>query len=255
MDKLIIGDIVKKAKIVNKKNNNKRKNNRIYLFGLLFCFVFFSYYEINNGSFFSGYIKDFAFSQFKIIKSKEFIDTINSELKSENDELKSLLKLETSLSSFSPVYATVINRNFDYWFDYFTINKGRSSGIEEEMSVVDSFGLVGSVESVFSNTSIVKLITNISKYNNISVYINNNLRINKIVSVVDNQLLIKGVNKYLNIKIGDEVVTNGLSEKFPSGILVGKVSSIIDNDIDNTLIVEPVAKLDNIRFVAVLKRR
>ena len=82
-----------------------------------------------------------------------------------------MLEIENTLSNYEIYYATVIERNNDYWYDTVTINKGIKDGIEKGMAVVDSYGLVGRITSLSNNTSVVKLITNSNKYNEFSVKI------------------------------------------------------------------------------------
>ena len=61
----------------------------------------------------------------------------------------------------------------------------------------------------------------------------------------------------LCIQVGDKIVTNGLSNKFPSGIAIGKVSSINEDlyNVSNIATVTLDANIDNLRFVAILKRK
>lgn len=253
MGRLIIGDIMKKSKKTKKVFFIKGKY--FYLFSLLVLLIF-SYFEMSNGIYVTGYLKDVLFYPTRMIADTSFVEEVDAEIKSENDELRKILSVGRSLTDYEPIYATVVERNSSYWFNALTINKGSYDGITEGMAVVDYSGLVGNIEKVSFGTSIVKLITSNQKYNNISVKINSKESINKILTVSNNNLVIAGINKNSDILIGDSVVTNGLSNKFPSGILVGKITSLESDsyNVSNIAYVEPVANLENVRFVAVLKR-
>ena len=101
------------------------------------------------------------------------------ELEKELDDLKSLLNISESLTDFSIVNATVINRNSAYWNQELTINKGSNDGIKEGMAVIDGSGLVGRVVKTSLSTSTIKLITSNSNDNKISIKIwSNNESIN-----------------------------------------------------------------------------
>lgn len=253
MGRLIIGDIMKKSKKTKKAFFIKGKY--FYLFSLL-ALLIFSYFEMSNGIYVTGYLKDVLFYPTRMVDDTSFVEEVDAEIKSENDELRKMLSVGKSLTDYEPIYATVVERNSSYWFNTLTINKGSYDGIKEGMAVVDYSGLVGNIEKVSFGTSVVKLITSNQKYNNISVKINSKEGINKILTVSNNNLVIEGINKNSDILIGDSVVTNGLSNKFPSGILVGKVTFLESDsyNVSNIAYVEPAANLENVRFVAVLKR-
>lgn len=252
MGKLIIGDDMKKRRKKRKKFFNKKY---LYIFIIPLLFIV-AYIEISSGIYVSGYFKDLLFYPTREIDSTEFLLSINKEIKEENIELKKMLNIQETLTGYDIVYATVVERNNSYWYDTVTINKGKNDGIEEKMAVVDSYGLVGTIELVSNNTSVIKLITNSDKYNEFSAKIAGISEINKIVSVSNNKLVIEGIDKNTKIKIGDKVVTNGLSNKFPSGILIGEIASFEEDyyGISNTAHIKLASNIDNLRFVAVLKR-
>lgn len=252
MGKLIIGDSMKKRRKRKKSFVNKKY---LYIFFILLL-LGLAYFEISKGIYISGYFKDILFYPTTKIENSLFPVIFNDELKKENDELKKMLEIENTLSNYEIYYATVIERNNDYWYDTVTINKGIKDGIEKGMAVVDSYGLVGSITSLSNNTSVVKLITNSNKYNEFSVKIKGIKEINKVISTSNNKLQIEGISKDLQVKVGDKIITNGLSNKFPSGLLIGEIISLEEDyyGISNKAIVKPAANIENLRFVAVLKR-
>ena len=69
--------------------------------------------------------------------------------------------------------ASVISRNVGYWFNTITINKGSHSGVEKDMVVINSKGLIGRVIKTTSFTSDVRLITTSDTNNKISVHVSN----------------------------------------------------------------------------------
>jgi len=250
MGRLIIGDFMNKKKKVKYRRFVLKK---YFIVFFLFLFFLLSYFEVSGFFNFNVFFNDFLFFPARKISSYEFIDGINLELKNENKMLKKLLLINDSLTDFSIIYSVVIERNNSYWFNYVTINKGSNDGISKGMAVVDSNGLVGVVDSVSLNTSVVSLITTSSYDNNISVNINS---FNEILSFDSGNFVIRNVDCEILINIGDKVYTSGLSEKFPSGILIGEVSLIKKNDFGNNydVYIDLASNINSLRYVAVLKR-
>ena len=69
-------------------------------------------------------------------------------LEDENKKLRDILDKEESLRDFEPIQATVIGRNPDRWNELVIINKGTTDGIEANMAVITSTGLIGKVKIV-----------------------------------------------------------------------------------------------------------
>ena len=72
----------------------------------------------------------------------------------------------------------------------------------------------------------------------------------------NNNLVINNLDKNISDISNSFVYTSGLSDKFPSGILIGRISSL-ENDVYNvskTATVDLASDINNLRFVAVLKR-
>lgn len=255
MGKLIKGDNNMRRK--KKQNRIERilNNKYTYVF-IVFFLIIMSYLTVTNKINIEKYFRDVIFYPTKFIDTKPFIEDVNSEMQKENEDLKRLLNIKDSLADYEVIYATTIVRNNSYWLNNITINKGESSGIKVGMAVVDYNGLIGYIEKTSMETSLVKLITSNDKYNTASVKIVGHDEVNKILKVSNNKLIIEGINKSSNIQVGDKVITNGLSDKFPSGITIGEISSI-NNDfynVSNIATVKLHSNVENIRFVAVLKR-
>ena len=240
------------------------KNKNIFCIILLIIIIISSFimiYLINTKgpTVLSNVIKDIIYLPTRIIENKNDLNiSLNYELEQENKELKKLLNIKSSLSEFEVINATVIERNTTYWFNTLTINKGSSDKIKRGMAVVTNEGIIGRVESTTKLTSTIKLITSNDKNNKISVMINSSEDYNTILTTnSDGEMIIEGIPNNKNIKVGDNVVTSGLSDIFPSGIIVGKVKKI---ELDNygssiKLLVESTSDINNIRFVSVLKRK
>lgn len=208
--------------------------------------------------------KDRIYKKYKDIeedrlKTDSYLATID-ELNSELDELKNLLDLNSVLSEYTCINATVINRNVGYWYNTLTIDKGSHDGIEEGMAVVVNEGLIGRVTKVSEFSSSVKLLTTDELSNKISVKINiDGKSIYGLLSSYDsnnNVYIIEGISDIDELELGSYVTTTGLSEIFPSGILVGNIKNVTMDSYGLTKVVEVTPSVDfkNITLVTVLKR-
>ena len=199
----------------------------------------------------------------KIAKEEEKTDSYLAkidELNSEIDELKSLLELKSVLSDYTSINATVINRNVGYWYNMLTIDKGSHDGIEEGMAVVIDEGLIGRITKVSEFSSSVKLLTTDELSNKISVKINiDGKSVYGLLAKYDssnNTYIVEGISDSDKIEEGSYVTTTGLSEIFPSGILIGMVKSVTMDSYGLTKVVEVTPSVDfkSINYVTVLKR-
>lgn len=202
----------------------------------------------------------------KYIELKEQVDKTDlyyaqiKELQKEVSELKSALDLNATLSEYTYVNATVVNRNIGYWYNNLNIDKGSKNGIKKGDAVITSQGLIGKITSVSNFSSTVKLLTTNEISNKISVKINSEDKcLYGLLVGYDEELniyKIEGITDSDFIKEGDIVTTTGLTDYFPSGILIGKVSRIVKDEYDLNGVVEVIPSVDfeNITVVTVLNK-
>lgn len=180
----------------------------------------------------------------------------NNALKKEIKELKNLLELKNT--NYKLKYASVISRNTKDYFEEVIIDVGKKDGIKENLAVITKDGLVGKIIKVTNKTSTVRLITSSNIYNKISVNIEaDNKSVTGIITSYDsltNSLTIEGITENVNIQTGSLVTTTGLSDIYPSGILVGRVSRVMKDNFDLAYIlkVEPTENLSSFHYVAVI---
>lgn len=200
----------------------------------------------------------------KLLPEVDRIDSLtteNIELRKQLEAMKEELNIKYTINQYEYLNATVISRNISYWYNTITIDKGTYNGVETNMVVVNSDGLIGKVISTTTFTSDVKLLTTSDTNNKISVAISNGS--NKLYGLIKdynyntNSLEVEGISNTETVSIGDSVYTSGLGGVFPSGILIGKVTEITTDEYDLAKIinVSPIADFDNINYVAILKRK
>ncbi len=176
----------------------------------------------------------------------------------ENEQLRSLLDLQEKRRDFVFESAKVTARSTSNWESILSLSKGTSAGIEVGDCVITETGvLVGVVSQVGYNWS------------SVSTVINTDTEMGGIVSRTysagvlegDFTLMAQGKLKlnYLpegaQLVSGDEVVTSGKGEVFPSGLVVGQVEGVFTDPSGQSryAVVAPSAKLDSLIEVFVIK--
>ena len=265
------------------KKNNKVKN-LIIVFSSIFCCLILSSVFINrNFNLPDFFLRDIFFKVDKFVSSpfssigkdydklvnenislKEELEKIkidkfdNDELNDEIKRLKDTLKLNKLLSDRDYVNASVISRGFDYWNDRIIIDKGSNDGIENNMAVVASGGLIGLTDDVSSSSSSVILLSNGKFPVNISVKVKveNDEFFGILNEYSDGFYEIMGIVDNVNIPKNSLVVTTGYGNIFPSGIVVGYVDSIVTDNFDLSKIVKvkPLIDFNDISYVTIVKR-
>lgn len=180
------------------------------------------------------------------------------ELEQEIEELKNTLQLKQIFTNYDCITATVINRNVGYWFDTLTIDKGSKDKIKTGAAVIINQGLIGEIVNVSNHYSTIKLLTNNSDNNKISIKIN--LDGKEIIGLMTgydekkNVFNVEGIGENVDIPIGTNIVTAGIANGYPPGILIGTVSNInTDNfDLAKTLEVTPSVNFNDIKYVTIL---
>ena len=189
------------------------------------------------------------------------IESENIELRRQLDKLKEELNIDYTLVDYEYLNATVVSRNVGFWYNTITIDKGSYNGVEKDMVVINSKGLIGRIIRTSAFTSDIRLITTSDTNNKISVHISNGD--NNLYGLInnynysDNLLEVEGISNTKDVTIGDYVYTSGLGGIFPSGILIGTVSEISTDSYDLAKIIKvvPSADFTDINYVSILKRK
>ncbi|MDD2203623.1 MAG: rod shape-determining protein MreC [Bacilli bacterium] len=193
------------------------------------------------------------------IESKAvLLEEENRELKSSLDDLKSLLDLNKLTTEYKVINATVINRNVGNWYNTLIIDKGEKSGLKADMIVITNEGLIGKITKTTFYSSEVKLITTPDLNNKISVGVitddNTTYGLLSGYDKMTKELSVIDIIDNTSIKVGDKVITSGLGNIFPKGIIIGTVSKVEMDDfgISSLVKVKPIADFNNLRYVTVL---
>lgn len=209
--------------------------------------------------------KNNIYEKYKELKNKEEqIDRVVAENENLTEEIRTLkkqLELNTLLSDMVYKNATIIHRNIGYWYNEVTIDKGRKDGIEKGMAVINNEGLVGTVTKTSNSNSTVKLLSNENMSDKISVKISiNDTYVYGLISSYDdktNTYTVEGISENTPIPEGATVVTTGMGNDFPSGLLVGTVTKVTTDHFDLSKVaeVESAVDFDKLDYLTILKRK
>ncbi|MFC2087325.1 rod shape-determining protein MreC [Bacteroidota bacterium] len=125
---------------------------------------------------------------------------------------------------FSFISAKAINVSTNKQFNYITIDKGKTDGIDKEMGVISAQGVIGVVNRVSNNFATVISILNPSWKVSAKIKKNNYFGSlqwdgNEISTVTLNE-----IPYHVDVAKGDTIVTSGHSAYFPEGLLIGYVT-------------------------------
>ena len=243
---------------------NKNSSNIIiitFFIGVIIVSSFIYFLNINRKvSFFEKNLKDISVNVYGVFakgvtpsNELNIKNSLNRELENEVDSLKKVLELNHSLSGFEYVNATVLSRNVSYWLNNIVIDKGSNDSIKKNNAVITTDGLIGKVTMVEKNSSVVKLLT--SATYKVSVSVGNKYGILEDYDSKDKYFKVTGIDRDVAVEIGDEVTTSGLGGVFPSGIKIGKVSKIKNDNYGTSKLVyvETEQDFNSIRYVVVLE--
>lgn len=145
----------------------------------------------------------------------------------ENERLKDLLDLKEG-AGIDFIIANISFRDPLSVYDEFFIDLGSQDNIKENMVVMHRDVLLGRVKEVYKKRSIVELISKQNLYT--SVLIGEEKYIGILKGENSNKLTIEYVVNDAQIQVGDRVYTSGISDIYPKGQYIGKISSVKDKE-------------------------
>jgi rod shape-determining protein MreC len=209
---------------------------------------------------FTSDLKNFNQSKKKIEQLTKENDLLKSTQILDEDTVGQLSQLRNVLDlagrgGYKVVAAKVINRGSSATFKQtITIDAGKSSGVDINMTVISDSGLVGVVKSVTSNSAIVLLMSDPTF--KIGVRIAGTQSIGVVSGQGGSTYLLQLLDATGEIKKGDVLVARGSQngKPFVPGVPVGTVSTVQSNasSITQNADVIGVSNLERIGVVAVV---
>ena len=171
------------------------------------------------------------------------LNTENEQLAEENAMLRRQLSVAYDTTSYiydvrdgdtlyEYIPAKVVNNSTNQVNNYIIINKGANDGIERDMSVVSSDGIVGVVTDVSRHyASIMSLLHSKSV---VGVRFKNNQEIAGLKWQTNNYRygIVEDIPTHIVLQYGDTVVTSSHSYIFPEDLMVGTVEEFYPTAVD-----------------------
>jgi rod shape-determining protein MreC len=241
-----------------------RKKDVVVYFILLFLslsLIFNSnYFHKSKFIIFSNGITNYTNEVFENINWYFELKKINSSLVEENLILKNQLEKfieKSSIDSLKNVAfqyqnAKVISNNLSSIKNNLVINKGIKHGLKNEMGVISSTGIVGIINRTSKNYSSVMSVLNTETKINAKVKRTSHFGTLEWNGLSNRELLLNDIPETADIKIGDSIITGGMSLIFPEGINIGVVSEIMKQEKFNDNVmkfhINNQVKIANIEF-------
>lgn len=175
-------------------------------------------------------------------------------IKAENATLREYNNMSEKYSEYKTVPAYIINKDISNLSDTIVINVGSDDGVKENMPVITTEGLVGYVISVTNTTSKVKPIIDPSNSTSAVISTSRESVVLKGILGSSNTLKLMYIPTDADLIVEDVIQTSGMGGIYPKGILIGKISQIIEskNITDRYAIVETAvdfSKLENVLVI------
>ncbi len=174
-------------------------------------------------------------------------------LRDENASLKLQLGYLTE-TGFKSVTSAVTARSISPNADTISINRGEKDGIVVgDPVIVDEGVLIGKISAVTSRSSTVRLLSD--RASKTAATILNQDRTLGIVEGSGGTLLdFKFIPQNVEISIDDVIITSGLEENVPYGLVIGIINNVTSNDTDpfQEAVIESVVDYRRYTMVSVI---
>ncbi len=236
----------------------KYKNFLFFLF-LEFIALFFLFSATNNYHHYnylssSNSISAGLFNLQYSMTSYFSLREINNQLLVENAKLKNQLlnkdlvigkkyikhKDTTYKKNFLFKEVRVINSQYKFYKNNLIINAGINSGVQKKSGLIGTKGLLGIVTNVSSNYASVRPIINPDF--GLKILHKNSNSWGDLIWIPEqnsyNNVYVKNIPIYTEVKEGDFFITSGAEGLFPRGVIIGRTLSIKENIEKQTLIIK-----------------
>jgi rod shape-determining protein MreC len=193
----------------------------------------------------------------------------NKILFEENTRLKNLLEIKKSIhynldstvidsikynQQYTYTSAKIIKNSYSKSFNFITINKGKNQGVDKEMAVMNSKGIIGITEN--SKDSYTRVQSILNRNSKINARLKNSNYFGSLGWDGKNFNIVQlsDIPRQAPLKIGDTIETGGMSTIFPEGVLIGTISKINKgNTAENKVDIVLFNDMSDLGYVYVVK--
>ncbi len=179
------------------------------------------------------------------------------EIEELNEWLMDYLELAREHTDYDLEVANIVGRETGNYMTVFTLDAGTESGIDVDMPVITSDGIVGYVTEVGTNWC--KVLTILESSSSVGAVVEATGDLGLLEG--DFEMREEGLCKltYLSadseVAVGDRIISSGLGSIYPRGLVIGYVESIEYDEYSRTITayVSPSADLENLSRVMIIK--
>lgn len=169
----------------------------------------------------------------------------------ENERLRSLLAFKQQVP-YRTVAARVVGRDPSHWFSTILVDRGASVGVRRNDPVVTSNGVVGHVLEVTGAWSRVLLI--VDPRSAVGVVVERSREAGVAEGQSQRFLRVKYLSRDADVQQGDVILTAGLGQIYPRGLLLGTVAAVnrTKGELFQEALVRPAADVIHLEDVLIL---
>jgi rod shape-determining protein MreC len=169
----------------------------------------------------------------------------------ENERLRKLLAFKEQLP-YRTVAARVVGRDPSHWFNTMLVDRGSWAGVRRNDPAVTSTGVVGHVIETTGEWARILLI--VDPRSAIGVVVDRSHETGVAEGQGQTFLRVKYLLRDADVQQGDQIITAGLGQIYPRGLLVGTVAAVrrSKGELFQEALVRPAADLDHLEDVLIL---
>jgi len=177
------------------------------------------------------------------------------EIENENNALHRALNISQSGQAIREI-ASVVGKDIQGIQDWILINRGAKHEIQKNMPVISPEGaLIGRIIEVQNSFSKIMLITN--KDSAVAAIVAESRAEGLVKRNEAGGLILDLIPKTEKLEIGQTIITSGMDNIFPKGILIGKIENIdsSENQIFQKIFVSPAIDFSKLETIIILKSK
>ena len=177
------------------------------------------------------------------------------EKEKENVILKNQLSFIKENTDFSLIPAYVIGKAPTNFWQYLISNKGENDGIKVNQAVVFDGVLLGKIVEVNLTTAKVFLLE--SPNAAVPALAQDSRASGLVKGEIGYGLIFEDVSKNALLKQGENIITSGLGDEYPRGILIGKLDKVVSSpaDLFQKASLKTLVDIAKIEMVFVMQRK
>ena len=245
------------------------RNAFLYIFLLLISLVFtfrsHSYHQskaFNSSKWITGSIyksSNNVTSYFNLRRENRSLVEENMRLREQLFDLKvgNAVTLDSATNDFEVINAKITNNSYASPRNYLTLDKGEKDGVQQDMGVITTNGILGIIENTSTNFATVQSILNTKS--NINAKIKNTDYFGSLVWDANDYTTVqlKDIPRLVPVAIGDTIVTGAMSSIFPENIPIGFIKEFNLNDAQSfyNINIQLFNNMANVKNVYIIKNK